>query len=154
MGRHRGLEYHRLKKFYTYSSLILLSYYGVPWSGLAVWRIAMVTGCGSYAVRPYLEAICMQPYSYPGNTKPWYLDLWDSQASHMNPRNTLAPSLEAIMISHLTMYDTEMALLQQEMKLKVMPSKIMAADELLNSLRKLHVIPRPMPHLSKLTHRS
>ena len=152
MHRHRGLEYHRLKKIYTYSSLFLLAYYGVPWSGLAVWRIAMVNGCESYAVRPYLEATCLQPYSYPGNATPWYLDLWETQASNPIHLDNLPPLIEAIMVSHLTMYDAEMALVHQDMKLKDIPSNVMAADELLSILRKSHIL--PSLNLTKLTRRS
>ena len=55
-------------------------------------------------------------------------------------------------INHLTMYDTQMALFQQALELKDKPLNITAANELLTSLRKSHVLSGSMPNPEKLTH--
>ena len=58
------------------------------------------------------------------------------------------------MIGHLTIYDAEMALLQQASELVDISSNIVAANELLTTLRKSHVLSSSMSHSGKLTHRS
>ena len=50
------------------------------------------------------------------------------------------------------MYDIQMALFQQALELKDKPLNITAANELLTSLRKSHVLSGSMPNPEKLTH--
>ena len=67
-------------------------------NGYTTHGVAIVTGCESFASRPYLKTTCLQPYFNPDNKTPWYSDLWETHGSNTNDLYPLSPSVEAIMI--------------------------------------------------------
>ena len=133
-AHHNGrLKFTHLARFYKYLSILFEMYYVIPWIGIAACA-GIVMSCESYAMRPYLEPICVRPSSNPGTQTPWYLDSWEARP--VNQSNSLSPALKIILISHLTVWDAQLALIQDVSKLNDMPPNIMAVDELSASLCK------------------
>lgn len=138
LHKHRGLQYHHLKTTYVYFfAFIIVPFYFVPWVGLAVWYIAIVKACEHQFTRDYVEAVCIQSQlGITNKSMPWYLDLWNSRADNSRYFDILSPSIEAIMTSHLPLYDAQIELLTHSSKLNGMLSASPVFGELLGSLGK------------------
>ena len=122
---------------FTYKFLAL-TYFVIPWTFLAAWYLTVIQGCGYYAARPFVEALCLQPPFSLGNGTPWYLDLWD--AGNVHSSITPSRNIETIMTSHLPIKYAGIALRQQVLDLKAVPSDTIRTDELISSLGMSHVL--------------
>lgn len=138
MHRHRGLEHRHLDTVYAYLLPLLLLCFVFPWICLALWYFAVVQGCAFDTTRAYLEDFCLKPYSSLGTETPWYLDLWN--ASNTPSSNTLSQYTETILISHLVIDDTRIALQHQACRLNDMAPDTMRTEELFISLSMSHVL--------------
>lgn len=92
-----------------------------------------------------MEAVCIQSQlGITNKSMPWYLDLWNSRANNSRYFDTLSPSIEAIITSHLPLYDTQIELLTHSSKLNGILSASPIFDKLLSSLGKSYSPGIPM----------
>lgn len=136
-----------------HSPTIIACYWMVPGVFLILSYLG-TQGCGLPTTRPYMEAsgMCLQLELIPRNSAPWFLKLWDDQASITHHSETSSPYIRTIMISHLPMYNAQIALQHQAVKLQDLHPKGIEKKKLMKSLSKLHVLLYSIPILWKFTH--
>lgn len=138
LGKSRGLRYTHIHNSYShFLAFVLLPYFVLPWMALATWYLVTVKGCEFHISRQYLEGFCMQPNLNPDIAIYWYKDLWNHQTDNADYLDTLPSYLEAIMISHLKIFDAQESLVEQaaELNNKYLPSH--TAKALKSSLGRL-----------------
>ena len=96
-------------------------------------------GCAFNTTRPYIETCGMCLPALQHNTT-WFLKLWDDQASITDHSETPSYYIRTIMISHLPMYNAQLALQDQAVKLGVTLPDGIKDEKVMNSLSKSYVL--------------
>ena len=120
-----------------HSLVIFVCYWMVPGIFLLLCYLGTY-GCGISPIRPYMEAcgVCLRFESRSQSSSPWYLELWDNQASITEYSETPSLYIRTIMLSHLPMYDAQIALQYQSVKLQGSFLSEMEDEKLVNSIGK------------------
>ena len=96
--------------------------------------------CGFNLTRPYMETCGMCLPNLQNNTT-WFLELWDDQANITDHSQTPSDYIRTIMISHLPMYNVQLVLQDQAVKLQLTLPDGIKDEKVMKSLSKSYVLP-------------
>ena len=124
--------------FQVHSILILACYWILP-AGLITLCCLISLGCGYSATRPYMEQweLCSSIKDF-GSFSPWYLDLWNTQASNPKPEPP-SPYIRAILVSPFLLEDAQVALFHYTREMQYLSPRLIEEEGLTISLSKSHV---------------
>ena len=124
--------------FQVHSALILTCIGILPVFLMSLCYFASL-GCGYSKTRPYMGqwGMCSSIKDF-GSVSPWYLDLWNTQASNTRPEPP-SPYIRAILVSPLLLEDAQVALPHYTREMQRLSPRLIEEIELTISLSKSRV---------------